>query len=154
MNRYRIPLALLLALPCLAGKDGARIDSLDWLAGTWAGPMWGGEFVACYTPSGGGKVLSFSELRKGGHVSFYEFEVFEAREGALWLTPYPGGQKKASFKLAGSEAEKAAFDNPDKDFPTRITYHRAAKDRLVITLSDPHGKSDKVETFDLKRVTE
>ena len=48
-------------------------------------------------------------------------------------------------------AQQAVFENPAKDWPTRIVYHRAGPDRLVITLSDPHGTSDKVETFDLGR---
>jgi hypothetical protein len=149
-----ILLALLLAVPSVAGKEPAGIDSLGWLAGRWSGPMWGGEFTATYNAPAGGKLLSFSELRQGGKAAFYEFEVFEATADGLVFTPYPRGQRKATFKLASSEASKAVFENPDKDFPTRIEYHRAAKDRLVITLSDPHGKSGKTETFDLKRVAD
>lgn len=154
MNRIAIPLALLLCIPSFAEKEPAKIDSLAWLAGKWSGPMWGGEFVATYNAPAGGKLLSFSELRKDGRAAFYEFEVFEATADGLVFTPYPKGQRKATFKLAASEASKAAFENPEKDFPTRIEYHRAEKDRLVITLSDPHGKSGKVETFDLKRVAD
>jgi hypothetical protein len=145
-------LALLLAVPCAAEKEPAKIDSLAWLAGKWSGPMWGGEFVATYGAPAGGKLLSFSELRQGGKAAFYEFEVFEATAEGLVFTPYPRGQKKETFRLAASEASKAVFENPDKDFPTRIEYHRAGKERLVITLSDPHGKSGKTEVFDLKRV--
>lgn len=154
MNRIAIPLALLLCIPSFAEKEPAKIDSLAWLAGKWSGPMWGGEFVATYSAPAGGKLLSFSELRKDGRAAFYEFEVFEATADGLVFTPYPKGQRKATFKLAASEASKAVFENPEKDFPTRIEYHRAEKDRLVITLSDPHGKSGKVETFDLKRVAD
>jgi Domain of unknown function (DUF6265) len=155
MNRIPLLLALLLCLPSFAEKAAtAKIDSLAWLAGKWSGSMWGGEFVATYNAPAGGKLLSFSELKKGGKTSFYEFEVFEATEGGLVFTPYPGGKKKETFKLAASEASKAVFENPDKDFPTRIEYHRVEKDRLVITLSDPHHGSDKTETFDLKRVAE
>lgn len=154
MKRAFLPLALLLCVPSFAEKDAAKIDSLAWLAGRWSGPMWGGEFVATYGAPAGGKLLSFSELRKGAAAAFYEFEVFEATPEGLVFTPYPRGQKKVTFKLAASEAQKAVFEHPEKDFPTRIEYHRASKDRLVITLSDPHGKSGKTETFDLKRVAD
>ncbi len=154
MKRRCILLALLLAIPSFADKEAAKIDSLSWLAGKWSGPMWGGEFVATYCAPAGDKLLSFSELRKGDEAVFYEFEVFEAREEGLVFTPSPRGQKKETFKLTSSEASKAVFENPEKDFPTCIEYHRAAKDRLVITLSDPHGKSGKTETFDLKRFAE
>lgn len=153
MNRLPLLLALLLPLPAFADKDAPKtIDSLSWLAGKWSGPMWGGQFTATYTAPAGGKLLSFSELAKGGKTVFYEFEVFDATEKGLVFTPYPGGQKKETFKLTASEASKAVFENPDKDFPTRIEYHRAEKDRLVITLSG--GGGGKTETFDLKRVAD
>jgi hypothetical protein len=154
MNRIPLLLALLLPLPAFAEKDApGKIDSLSWMAGKWSGAMWGGEFTATYTPPAGGKVLSFSELRKGDKVAFYEFEVFEATDAGLVFTPYPGGQRKETFKLASADATKAVFENPKKDFPTRIEYRRE-KDRLVITLSDPHGGGDKTEVFDLKRVAD
>jgi hypothetical protein len=150
MHRIPLLLALLLSLS-FAEKDEAKIDSLAWLSGKWSGPMWGGEFVTTYTAPAGGKLMSFSELLKGGKATFYEFEVFEATEGGLIFTPYPAGKKKETFKLASAEANKAVFENPAKDFPTRIEYHRKEKDRLVITLS---GGGDKTETFDLKRVAD
>jgi len=153
MKRTPLLLALLLSVS-FAEKDANKIDSLSFLSGKWSGPMWGGQFTATYTAPAGGKLLSFSELVKGGKAAFYEFEVFEATEGGLVFTPYPGGRKKETFKLASSDAKKAVFENPDKDFPTRIEYRRAAEDRLVITLSDPHHGSDKTETFDLKRVAD
>ena len=151
MKRLFVLLAFSLTVPSFAEKEPAKIDSLAWLAGKWSGPMWGGEFVATYCAPAGGKVLSFSELKKGDDAAFYEFEVFEAREEGLVFTPYPRGQKKETFKLTSSEAQKAVFENPEKDFPTRIEYHRKEKDRLVITLS---GGGDKTETFDLKRVAD
>ncbi len=154
MKRVLLPLALLVGAPSFADRDSAKIDSLAWLAGRWSGPMWGGEFVATYNAPAGGTLLSFSELRKGGTAAFYEFEVFEATAEGLVFTPYPRGQKKERFRLASSEGQKAVFENPDKDFPTRIEYWRKEKDRLVITLSDPHGRSGKTETFDLKRVAD
>ena len=151
MKRVFLPLVLFLCVPSFADKGATMIDSLAWLAGMWSGPMWGGEFVATYNAPAGGKLLSFSELRKGDTAAFYEFEVFEATEKGLVFTPYPRGQKKEAFKLTSSEADKAVFENPEKDFPTRIEYHRKEKDRLVITLSGGGGKT---ETFDLKRVAD
>jgi hypothetical protein len=154
MKRTPLLLALLLSVSFAEKDSPAKIDSLAFLSGKWSGPMWGGQFTATYTAPAGGKLLSFSELVKGGKAAFYEFEVFEATEAGLVFTPYPGGRKKETFKLAAGDATKAVFENPDKDFPTRIEYHRVEKDRLVITLSDPHGKSGKTETFDLRRVAD
>ena len=148
---------VLLTLPLVGGESAdatQQLSSLTWLAGTWKGPMWGGEFVAYYTTPEGGKVLSYSELLKDGKVSFHEFEKFDVEDGVVRLTPFPGGKPAARFKLVelDTRAKKAVFDNPKNDFPTRITYHRVSKDNLVITLSDPHGKKEKQQKFDLRRV--
>jgi len=163
MNRSRRSLiaASVLALAALAAafarpqepERAPRVADLGWLAGTWSGDMWGGRFVAYYSTAEGGKVLSHSKLLEDGKVAFYEFEVFEERDGAVALQPYPGGKPADGFRLASLDgaARKATFENPEKDFPTRIVYERVADDRLTIVLSDPHGGSDKVERFELAR---
>jgi hypothetical protein len=131
----------------------AAISGMGWLAGAWEGPMWGGTFSTYYCTPDGGKIMSYSRLLKGGAVSFHEFEVFEVDGDGVIFRPFPGGKPATPLRLMAcdKDARKATFENPDKDFPTRIVYHRAADDRLVITLSDPHHSSDKVEVFDLKR---
>ena len=130
-----------------------RVDRLTWLEGRWSGPMWGGTFHAHYTRPGDGRLLSFSELRSKERVQFHEFEVFEDSQDGVTLKPYPGGKPAVELKLTALswEQRKATFENPKKDYPTRIVYHRVGEDRLTITLDDPHGGGDKREVFDLKR---
>lgn len=161
----RLLAAVLLSLvvaPQVPAQDpgpGERVSptevlaGMDWLAGTWSGDMWGGRFIAYYSTPEGGKILSHSKLLKDGDEAYFEFEVFEAREHVVWMQPYPGGRRAVGLRLAthDPEARKAVFENPDKDYPTRIVYQRVADDELVITLSDPHGQSDKVEVFALAR---
>lgn len=135
-----------------AGPD-QQIASMAWLAGTWEGPMWGGTFTAYYCTPEGGKIMSFNRLMKDGQVGFHEFEVFEVQDGRVMFLPYPGGKPATPMPMTQCDAQgrKATFEKPDKDFPTRIEYHRKSENNLVITLSDPHGGSSKVQTFDLKR---
>jgi len=130
------------------------LAGLEWLAGTWSGAMWGGEFVAHYSTPAGSRVISHSELLQDGNVAFYEFEVFRVVDGAVRLLPHPGGTPAGPFKLARLDrsARKAVFENREKDFPTRVTYHRSSDESLTITLDDPTGASDKVEVFALTRV--
>ena len=100
----------------------------------------------------GRQVLSHSRLLKAdGQEAFFEFELFEVRGDEVYLQPFPGGRKAVGLSLADSGERKAVFENPDKDYPTRIVYERVADDELVITLSDPHGGSPKVERFELGR---
>lgn len=136
-----------------SGKD--QIASMAWIAGTWEGPMWGGIFQAYYCTPDGGKVMSYNKLLVDGKINYYEFEVFELDDnGDVIFRPFPNGSTKARPLMlieCDPKTHKIVFENPKKDYPTRIVYHRVADDRLVISLSDPHGKSKKVETFDLRR---
>jgi len=148
--------AAILALPdrTVAAKDPPKPTPKDlaFLAGTWEGEMWGGTFRSTYAAEDW-VVLSYSELRKEGKVAFHEFEKFDLVEGALHFSPFPGGKPAVGLAAvsADAKARKAVFENPTKDWPTRIEYHRKADDRLVITLSDPHHEGGKTEVFDLKR---
>ena len=130
-------------------------SGLEWLARHQdEDGRWDADGFERHDPPGkpsGGKVLSFSELKSGGKTVFYEFETFEARDSGLVLTPYPGGRKAKSFPLTSLEGNKATFENPKNDFPTKLVYHLVTEDNLVITLTDPHNKSDKRQIFDLKR---
>lgn len=138
-------------------SDSARAETalaeMDWLAGHWSGDIWGGRFHAYYSTPEGGKILSHSRLMRGEDEAFFEFEVFEVRANLVHLQPFPGGKKAMGFQLTEVDLEtrKATFENPNKDFPTHMVYHRVSEDELVITLSDPHGGSEKVERFELSR---
>ncbi len=138
------------------GRTGpeTQIKSLSWLAGDWEGAIWGGTFHAYYTAPQGGRVMSYNRLIKDGRQTYHEFEVFEIDRDTVVFRPFPRGKPATPMPLAVCDpgARRIVFEKPDKDFPTRIEYHRIADDRLVITLTDPHCESDKVETFDLKRV--
>lgn len=131
----------------------AVLAEMGWLAGTWSGDMWGGRFEAHYSTPEGGRILSHSRLFVEGAERYYEFEVFEPGAELVRLTPYPRGKAADGFTLSEHDpvARKAVFENPEKDYPTRIVYQRVADDELVITLSDPHGGSEKTEVFDLRR---
>lgn len=163
-QRFEIPtlvLALAFLVPTAPSQEPDPVvvepervlAGMHWLAGDWSGSMWGGRFEAYYSTPAGGRILSHSRLYKDEREAFYEFEVFEGREHTVHLQPYPGGQRADGFQLQehDAEARRAVFENPEKDFPTRIVYERVSDDDLTITLSDPHGGSEKVERFELHR---
>lgn len=128
-----------------------QLASMEWLAGSWVGRVGDGAFHAHYSTPEGGRIISHCKRSEDGRTRFYEFEVFEVRRGRVVFSPYPGGRGTAPLSLTECEAGRAVFENPIKDFPTRISYRRVSEDRLVITLSDPHGKTGADQVFDLQR---
>lgn len=139
--------------PTPALDHKATLAQLACLTGTWEGAMWGGTFRAQYCPPSADTLLSYSRLRMGRQVRFFEFEVFELVGSKLTLTPHPKGAPASKFTLVAYDAAEkmATFDAPQNDFPSRIVYH-VKGDALTIKLTDPHHKSGKSETFALRRV--
>jgi hypothetical protein len=132
-----------------------RVSDLSWLEGTWRGQIGGRDFEAHYTGTEGGQILSASKYTENGEAAGFEFERFEQRGDTVMLTPYPEGKSSASFPLAeyDSKSRRAMFENLAHDFPTRISYQRAAGDRLRILVSGPgEDGTERVLTYDLKAV--
>lgn len=49
------------------------------------------------------------------------------------------------------KARRAIFENPDKDYSTRIVYERVGEKQLIIPVTDPNGGSEMVERLELSR---
>ncbi len=142
-------LMMFIAVPALGGD--ATVDKLSFLTGAWQGEMFGGTFTARYTAPGGDILLSYSELTRDGKLGSYEFEKFSMIDGKLTFSAYAGGKPMTPLTMTELSDKRVVFENPDKDFPTRIAYE-VRENRLVVTLSDPHGDSDKEMIFDLERM--
>ncbi len=161
MSRSLLCVALGLFLPAAVQEPqdslptpAGILASMTWLEGSWRGTVDKNVFESCYTSPEGGEILSCSKEIAGGRAIFYELERFFVRGDELILVPHPGGKPSTDvFPLADwdPDARKATFANPEHDFPKTLTYHRAAADRLVITLTGDEGGKPRTETYDLKR---
>lgn len=145
------------AAQAAAATAAVRVEDLAWLAGSWAGEVRGASaatrFETHYSTPQGGVILSISKaFRSDGKLSWFELERFESRDGRLTVTPYPNGKASVSFTLAEYDpaAKKAVFVNAEHDYPNRITYQRAAEDRLVFIVAG-NGKDAPVMEFSLSR---
>jgi hypothetical protein len=132
------------------------ISDLPWLEGVWRGRVGSRDFEARYTGPEGGVVLSASKYIAQGKAAGFEFERFEEKDGHVVLTPYPEGKESpATFRLTDfdQKTRRAVFENPEHDFPTKISYQRVAEDSLTILVSGP-GKDGKkkVIRYELRRV--
>jgi hypothetical protein len=140
------------ATPQVDDSPAGRLAGLDWLAGDWRGSSGQGIWAAHYTNPEGGVVLGTSKEFKNGAGSaatFTEFERFEVDGGKVVVWPYPQGRKSVAFTLAEYDRDnrRAAFDNPEHDFPQRLEYWRVDADTLVIKGRKLQKVNDKYPGF-------
>jgi hypothetical protein len=132
----------------------ASVSALGWLEGRWRGPTSDGEELeAIYSSAEGGVILSVTKAFAGDRVLFVEFERFAVEDGAVVLTPFPDGQRAASFRLVEHDAaaRRATFESPENDFPRRIVYERVSDDALTILLTGAQAGRETQLRLDLRR---
>jgi hypothetical protein len=102
----------------------AGVESLAWMAGSWASGGAPVETEEHWTAPKAGSLLGMNRTTKGGKTVMFEFLRIEARPDGVFYLASPGGRPATPFKLKESQKEKAVFENPEHDFPQRILYWR------------------------------
>jgi hypothetical protein len=121
-----IPGLLLLSLAARAD-----ISSLAWMAGCWAPD--GGQHgsVEQWTAPAGRSMLGMSRTVRDGKTVFFEFlRIVEEDDGWTGLIASPAGQETARFELVDLGPKLVVFENPNHDFPQRISYRLTADGNL------------------------
>jgi hypothetical protein len=130
----------------VGGGGAAAVDAVDWMVGCWRTGTGVEEF---WTDGDGGQMFGVSRSFRQGRTVRWEFiRVYEGRNGLVYAVA-PSHQPPAEFTAAVATGDSVAFRNPGHDFPTSITYRRAAGDSLVVTVSGP-GDDGAPRGFELR----
>ena len=124
-------LPVLFLAPGLQASDGPELDDLQWLAGHWTGTDGGVEMEELWTVPKGGMMLGIHRDVASSRPAFFEYLRIEEREHAVVYIASPRGQGATEFVLTLINEQTAVFENPDHDFPRKITYRRMGIRLLV-----------------------
>lgn len=103
-------------------EDAATLDDLSWLAGCWTSSEGGQTIEECWLAPGGGMMVGMHRtVGADGRASFEFLRIAEVDGGLAYLAS-PGGRTPTPFHLTRHESRKAVFENPEHDFPQRMTY--------------------------------
>ena len=122
------------------------ISDLAWIAGCWEGG--GGDTVLQeqWMNPNGKTMLGMSRTVRNDTTKVYEFLRIHQEVDGIYYTSNPSGQAEASFKLVKFESQKVVFENPDHDFPQKITYELDKNGNLTATISGQYKEAyQKVE---------
>jgi len=151
-----LPLGLLAADPRPPGQATAvaAINQLAWLAGHWRMEKGGRVVDEQWMAPAAGVMLGMSRTIARGKVVEHEFiQIREGPGGALYFIALPSGQKEAAFQVVSLSATEAVFENPQHDFPQRISYRLQSDGSLLAAIEGPgrDGQTRRVE-FPYKRI--
>jgi hypothetical protein len=126
--------SLFMTLPALAAAN-----DLSWMEGHWRSEADGRVSEEIWTNGEGGLYLGVNRTISGGQASGFEFlRIINTDERTAYCAQ-PGGGEAVCFDRVEGGAHAVTFENPEHDFPQRITYVRDG-DRLTATISDLAGE--------------
>ncbi len=142
-----------LCLTSAAQSQEAPLSSLGWMSGCWAsesGEPGSGEH---WLPPAGGSMLGVARTVKKGKTVAHEFlQIRLNAEGQIVYIALPSGQKEATFTGTSVSETAVTFENPQHDFPQRISYRALPGDRLLARIEGQRGGALRGIDFPMKRV--
>ena len=141
------PDLIAVALLALAGSTGARdeapaLEELSWLAGHWVRDEGGSRSEEIWLPPSGNTMLGMNQTITGDLTIAFEYVRIVRLGEAIDYVAQPGGKSPVAFRLVQWGENRAVFENPEHDFPQRISYVRT-EDRLDARISGPSGGEEK-----------
>lgn len=101
------------------------LAALGWLAGAWHAKRADGSHVeeVWSTPNGESLIGSGRNV-SGGKTTFFELLRIEARSDGVFYVAQPMGGEKTEFRRVPGPDDALVFENPEHDFPRRVSYRR------------------------------
>jgi hypothetical protein len=109
------------------------VARLAWLAGAWRHELAGKVIDEQWMPPAGGVMLGMARTLVRGRVTEHAFmQVREGPGGVLYFIIQPSRQKETTFLSSSVGEREAVFENPQHDFPQKITYTLAGDGSLRV----------------------
>lgn len=132
----------------------ADIDRLAWLSGCWAAQNAEEGSIEYWSSPAGGVMLGASKTVKDGKTVAHEFIQIRALDsGKLAYVAKPSGQAEATFTLASVSDREFVFENPQHDFPQRISYRLVRPGELLARIEGTHSGKQRTIDYPMRKVT-
>jgi len=105
-----------------APAERPAIERLAWLAGHWQGRNADVLMEELWLPPRGGLLLGLHRDLPEASDAFFEYLRIETRPDGLYYVASPRGGKATAFRLTEMSARRVVFENPEHDFPQKISY--------------------------------
>ena len=112
------------------------LEDASWLAGCWEASNGGTVTQENWMEPLGGMMLGMNRVVKGDGIQGYEFLILTAFDSALVYEARPSGQPPAEFRSTEVQEDMIRFENPEHDFPRRITYVLKDTDSLEVRVDN------------------
>ena len=134
-------------------RQSADAAKLRWLSGCWEMRSGTRLIEERWTTPRGGLLLGTSRTSRNDSIIEFEQIRIETRPTGIYFVASPSRQATAEFKATAILDSLAAFENPDHDFPNKISYRKLGADSVIATVEGPRGGQTRTIAFPYRRVS-
>ncbi|MCF6443041.1 DUF6265 family protein [Pseudoalteromonas luteoviolacea] len=144
MSKFAYLIIIFFAFHTLAEENTCdSLESLSWLIGGWSSKSsklqvkesW--KKVSNSTFEGSGYTYS---IKKSKTVSVETLRLVEMSGEVFYVAKVASNSLPIAFKLTSCTAETAIFENPDHDFPKKLTYQFKSENNITVAVTGEKGK--------------
>jgi len=127
------------------------LTDVSWISGAWQTEPGGKRQIEeHWTQATGASMLGMSRTVAGDKTVEFEYLRIEQRADGVYYVAHPKARCPGTdFKLSRASATEAVFENPQHNFPKRITYRKSG-DELTATIDG--GEGTKAITYSYRRM--
>lgn len=136
-------------------KTYDELGKAYFMIGEWENASEEGTFTEAWEKQNDSVYSGRSYFITGKDTSFSESISLEQKGNQLFYIPNVKDQnagQPVEFELSTASPTQLTFDNPQHDFPSKITYTLVTKDSLVAEISGNRDGKANTQQFPMKRV--
>ncbi|MEZ5936931.1 MAG: DUF6265 family protein [Hyphomonadaceae bacterium] len=141
-GKLAVGAAALALAACASGPDTSTLGRFGWMYGCWISDDGANQEV--WSAPLGGVMFGYAGTMREGRLAFFEQARVDLRTTPATYVVQPDGARAATFienpaAFAPEDQQSVTFDNPQNEYPQRISYRTEGKDRLAATISRLDG---------------
>jgi hypothetical protein len=131
---------------------GSAVDQLYWMTGAWVAENEGVRTEEHWTAPRAGTMFAVGRTIEDEKTLFYEYLRIEASGDSAIYYASPRGRGTTPFKMTDVSDRRVIFENPQHDFPQRITYWRDEKNQLHAQIEGTQRGEPALESWSFQRI--
>jgi len=142
-NSSVLVLIILTCFSCQQKTNFSKLEKANWFLGRWENKTPEGTFSEEWKTENDSVLVGESYFINGKDTLFAENVRLEQQKNDLFYivsVPNQNEEKPVAFTLTSFKNHYLVFENPEHDFPKKITYKLVTKDSLYAEISGD-GKS-------------
>ncbi|QTE36947.1 DUF6265 family protein [Mucilaginibacter gossypii] len=159
LHQFKLQLLIVLCITSAHSIFGQQknqpITHAKWLIGSWKNQSAKTVDIETWKKLNDSTFIGRSYSLTGADTVSSEHIRMEQHKGQLYYIPTIKNQndgKAVIFTLISSDNKHLIFENPEHDFPQKITYTQITNDSLVAEISGTKKGRQKAIQFPMKRV--